>query len=113
MWFGSVLKWFWVVWVFWVFPGSVFDAKTRITAVIILTDFFLQSVPTLPSFENQDNKIAYNDLGYAPTFDINSNTPLLHSKWLKHVILCNNFTGRISVALLCIICDFSYPIKQR
>ena len=29
------------------------------------------------------------------------------------VILCNNFTGRISVTLLCGICDVSYPTKQR
>ena len=27
----------------------------------------------------------------------------------KRVILCNNFTGRISVTLLCCICDVSYP----
>ena len=31
----------------------------------------------------------------------------------KRVILCNNFTGRISVTLLCGICDVSYPTKQR
>ena len=31
----------------------------------------------------------------------------------KRVILCNNFTGRISVTLLCGICDASYPTKQR
>ena len=40
---GCVLNVVWVgfeVTVFWVFPGSVFDAKTRITAVIILTDLF-------------------------------------------------------------------------
>ena len=30
----------------------------------------------------------------------------------KRVILCNNFTGRISVTLLCGICDVSYPTKQ-
>ena len=31
----------------------------------------------------------------------------------KRVILCNNFTGRISMTLLCGICDVSYPTKQR
>ena len=31
----------------------------------------------------------------------------------KRVILCNNFTGRISVTLLCGIYDVSYPTKQR
>ena len=48
-----------------------------------------------------------------------------HAKWTilthlayiangkKRVIMCNNFTGRISVTLLCGICDVSYPTKQR
>ena len=31
----------------------------------------------------------------------------------KRVILCNNFTGRISVTLLCGVCDVSYHTKQR
>ena len=31
----------------------------------------------------------------------------------KRVILCNNFTGRISVTILGGICDVSYPTKQR
>ena len=45
-------------------------------------------------------------------FSLELTSPII-ANGKKRVILCNNFTGRISVTLLCGICDVSYPTKQR
>ena len=58
----------------------------------------------------------YLNFVFAEMFIEYSNTPRVLAyiaNGKKRVILCNNFTGRISVTLLCGICDVSYPTKQR